>query len=43
MLFRSLQMLSRVTHYEMDGEQMLLLSNGELLAIFEALPEGEAK
>ncbi|MCX4262995.1 MAG: META domain-containing protein [Alistipes sp.] len=38
-----LQMLSRVTHYEMDGEQMLLLSNGELLAIFEALPEGEAK
>lgn len=31
-----MQMLSRVTHYEMDGDMMLLLSDGELVAIFKA-------
>lgn len=29
-------MLERVTHYEMDGDMMLLLSNGELVAIMQA-------
>lgn len=32
-----LQMLERVTHYEMDGDMMLMLSDGELTAIFKAL------
>jgi len=30
-------MLERVTHYEMDAENMLLLSNGTLVAIMRAL------
>lgn len=29
-------MLEGVTHYEMDGDMMLLLSNGELVAIMQA-------
>ena len=29
-------MLERVTHYEMDGDMMLLLSNGVLVAIMQA-------
>lgn len=36
-----MQMLSRVTHYEMDGDMMLLLANGELVAMFKAVPAGE--
>ena len=31
-------MLEGVTHYEMDGDNMLLLSNGTLVAIMHALP-----
>ena len=31
-------MLEDVTHYEMDGDNMLLLSNGTLVAIMHALP-----
>lgn len=31
-------MLESVTHYEMDGDNMLLLSNGTLVAIMHALP-----
>jgi len=33
-----MQMLGRVTHYEMDGDMMLLLADGELVAIFKAQP-----
>lgn len=36
-----MQMLSGVTHYEMDGDMMLLLSDGELVAIFKAVPVAE--
>lgn len=31
-------MLEVVTHYEMDGDNMILLSNGTLVAIMHALP-----
>lgn len=31
--------LDRATHYEMDADKMLLLSNGELIAIFQAKTE----
>ena len=31
-------MLDGVTHYEMDATYMLMLSNGTLVAIFEAVP-----
>lgn len=31
-------MLESVTHYEMDGDNMLLLSNGTLVAIMHARP-----
>jgi hypothetical protein len=30
-------MLERVTHYEMDGENMILLSNGMLVAIMHVV------
>ena len=30
-------MLEKVTHYEMDGTKMILLSNGTLVAIMKAL------
>ena len=36
-----MDMLGRVTHYEMDGDMMLLLSHGELVAIFKAVPAAE--
>lgn len=36
-----MQMLDRVTHYEMDGDMMLLLADGQLVAIFKALPAGK--
>lgn len=31
-----IDMLDRVTHYEMDGDMMILLSNGTLVAIMKA-------
>lgn len=31
--------LERTTHYDMDGPTLLLLSNGELVAVFQAVPE----
>lgn len=33
-----LRALESTTHYDMDGPMMLLLSNGELHAVFQALP-----
>lgn len=32
------QAIESVTHYEMDGPMLLLLSNGELRAVFQAKP-----
>ena len=34
-----MDMLEGVTHYEMDADHMLLLSNGTLVAIFKAVTE----
>ena len=33
-----LRALESTTHYDMDGPMLLLLSNGELHAVFQALP-----
>lgn len=33
--------LEATTHYDMDGPMLLLLSNGELRAVFQAKPETE--
>jgi hypothetical protein len=33
-------MLDRVTHYEMDADIMILLSNGTLVGMMKALPAG---
>lgn len=33
-----LEAVEATTHYDMDGPMLLLLSNGELRAVFEALP-----
>ena len=33
--------LEATTHYDMDGSMLLLLSNGELRAVFQAKPETE--
>ena len=35
--------LEATTHYDMDGPMLLLLSNGELKAIFQALPASNAE
>lgn len=35
--------LESATHYDMDGPMLLLLSDGELRAVFQALPAGEEK
>ena len=32
------KMLESVTHYDMDGPMLLLLSDGELRAVFQARP-----
>ena len=32
------KMLESVTHYDMDGPMLLLLSDGELRAVFQAKP-----
>ena len=32
------KMLESVTHYDMDGPMLLLLSDGELRAVFQAMP-----
>ena len=32
------QALEATTHYDMDGPMLLLLSNGELKAVFQAKP-----
>ena len=32
------KMLESVTHYDMDGPMLLLLSDGELRAVFHARP-----
>ena len=32
------QALEATTHYDMDGPMLLLLSNGELKAVFQAIP-----
>lgn len=31
------QILDRTTHYEIDGDMLLLLSNGEMQAVFQAV------
>jgi hypothetical protein len=33
------ELLNGVTHYEMDGDMMLLLRNGELVGIMKAIAE----
>ena len=35
---RFTQMLGGVTHYDIDGDKLLLLENGAIKAIFQALP-----
>lgn len=36
---RFLQALASTTHYDMDGPLLLLLSDGEIRAVFQAMPE----
>lgn len=36
-------MLERTTHYEMDGPMLMLLSDGSLVALFEAKADNEGK
>lgn len=34
-----LEVLASTTHYDMDGPILILLSNGEMRALFQAMPE----
>ena len=38
-----IEALESATHYDMDGPMLLILSNGELRAVFQALPAPEKK
>ncbi len=35
------QLLGSITHYDIDGDMLLLLSNGTIKAIFKAVPKSE--
>lgn len=35
------QLLGTITHYDIDGDKLLLLSNGTIKAIFKAVPKSE--
>lgn len=35
------KILSQTTHYEIDGDMLLLLSNGDLQAILQAIPKSK--
>ncbi len=36
--YKFVKMLSQVTHYQMDGPMMMLLDNGAVVAVLQALP-----
>lgn len=38
-----IEALESATHYDMDGPMLLILSNGELRAVFQAIPEQVTK
>ena len=38
-----IQALESATHYDMDGPMLLILSNGELRAVFQAIPAPAAQ